>query len=222
MTQTRGLARPSGDSSGDPLSAKPKALLAGQRRVQKAGPGVAWGCLTAWGFPPFPGRPLRLLFFPLRFQQGGHRVQDGHGARHGSQALGEAQILRDNRRDIKTDGSEVFGADDGAVTATVPAGRRPRTKRSPAAARPRPLGKRKSNFPDSAVLPQRMGTAAASGLGPRAGHPHPEHGLALPAPSPADSVSAASSLAARKCQTAAPTLESTRLLEVLLLPAVFP
>lgn len=46
-------------------------------------------------------------------------MQDGHGARHGSQALGEAQILLDNRRDIKTDGSEVFGADDGAVTATT-------------------------------------------------------------------------------------------------------
>ena len=60
------------------------------------------------------------------------------------------------------------------------------------------------------------------GRGPGAGNPPPQHGLALPAPSPADSVSAASSLAARKCQTAAPTLESTRLLAVLLLPAVFP
>lgn len=100
-------------------------------------------------------------------------MQDGHGARHGSQALGEAQILLDNRRDIKTDGSEVFGADDGAVTTTVPVGRRPRTKLSTAAARPRPLGKRNSNFPDLVVLPQRMGTAVASGLGTGSWEPAP-------------------------------------------------
>lgn len=156
-------------SLGGPLSVKPKALFVGQRSVQEAGPGVAWGCLTAWGFPPFPVARSVSLVFPLRFQQGGHRVQDGRGARHGSQALGEVQILLDNQRDIKTGGSEVLGADDGAVPARVPVGRRPRTKRvrsgPTAAARARPLGKRNSNFPDLVVLPQRMGTAAASGLG---------------------------------------------------------
>ena len=201
---------------------KLKALLAGQRRAQKAGPGVAWGCLTAWGFPPFPGRPLRLLFFPLRFQQGGHRAQDGHGARHGSQALGEAQILLDNRRDIKTDGSEVFGADDGAVTATVPAGGGP-ARSCPQQPHGRALrGSETASSRTRRCCRSGRARQRPRGRGPGAGNPPPQHGLALPAPSPADSVSAASSLAARKCQTAAPTLESTRLLAVLLLPAVFP
>lgn len=116
-------------SLGGPLSVKPKALFVGQRSVQEAGPGVAWVCLTAWGFPPFPVARSVSLFFPRRFQQGGHRVQNGRGARHGSQALGEVQVLLDNRRDIKTGGSEVLGADDGAVPARVPVGRRRRRKR---------------------------------------------------------------------------------------------
>ena len=86
-------------------------------------------------------------------------MQDGRGARHGSQALGEGQILLDNRRDIKTGGSEVLGADDGAVTAPVPAGRRPRTKRSHSSRTARSFGEAKQQ------LPGLGGVAAADGHG---------------------------------------------------------
>ena len=49
-------------------------------------------------------------------------MQGGHGARHEPQALGEAQVLLDNRRDVKTGGSKVVGADDRDVIALVPVG----------------------------------------------------------------------------------------------------
>lgn len=49
-------------------------------------------------------------------------MQGGQGAGHEPQALGEAQVLLNHRRDVKTGGSEVVRADDRAVIAPVPVG----------------------------------------------------------------------------------------------------
>lgn len=49
-------------------------------------------------------------------------MQDGHRARHESQALGEAQVLLDHRRDTEIGWSEVVRTIDRAVTAPIPVG----------------------------------------------------------------------------------------------------
>lgn len=165
------LARPSGDSLGGPLSVKPKALFVGQMSVQEAGPGVAWGCLTAWGFPPFPGRPLSPSFFPVGFSR-----EDTECKMDAAPATGLRRSEKGRFFWITEETSKQAGAkcSEQMTELSLPryqlAGG-PARSGPTAAARPGPLGKRNSNFPDLVVLPQRMGTAAASGLG--AGDLHP-------------------------------------------------
>lgn len=62
-------------------------------------------------------RLVSLLF--RRRCWGTHTKQGGHGACHETQALGEAQVLLNHRRDVKTGRSEVVRVDDRAVIAPV-------------------------------------------------------------------------------------------------------
>lgn len=87
-------------------------------------------------------------------------VQGGRGTRHEPQAPGEAQVLH-HRRDIKQTGAKWSGRQSERSLPPYQSARGPRTQRPDTSRTARPLGKRKSDFPDSVVLPQ---WAARSGL----------------------------------------------------------
>lgn len=117
-------------------------------------------------------RVARLVSFLSRRRcWGGHTMQGGHGARHEPQALGEAQVFLNHRRDVKTGQSEVVRAK--WTERSLPpyqSARRPRTKRPHSNRTARASGKRNRDFPDLVVLPQwaatqRAGTAVAFGAG---------------------------------------------------------
>lgn len=165
---------------GGPLSVKPKSPFVGQRVYRRLSWG-SWVCLTAWGFPPFPVACSVSSSFPVGFSREDtgckwtRRPPRVSGAR-------EVQVLSINWKRHQTGGSEVLGADDGAVPARVPAGPwRPcneaGTKRSHSS-RTAP-----SSWGRKQQLPGLGGVAVADGYGSSlgagscgAGDLHPEHG----------------------------------------------
>lgn len=124
--------------------------------------------------------------------RGEHTVQCGYGTRPEPQALGEAQVLLDHRRAVKTDRSETVRTENRAVTVPVPVSAAPPHGVMPQGPH--------SRVPGEAEQRPRLGGVAAAGrqggglwCGGARG-PLPSARLLTPRPTSGH----------RKCQTGAP------------------